>query len=101
MFANFALGRMYLRSDVERLLGRAVAMASETAQGTEVSLRQYARRHDVSIGDVVAMVLDGGLKAVRSDRSEPGLRAVRVLAHSRRRQVSERPIHQSRLRTSK
>lgn len=89
VFANFELGRMYLRSDVERLLGRAIGMASETAQGTTVSLRTYARRHDISIGDVVVMVLDGGLKAVRADCAEPGLRAIRVLAHSRRRREND------------
>lgn len=83
VFANFSLGRMYLRADVERLLGNILSMASRTAQGTTVSLRTYARRHALSIGDVVAMILEDRLVIVRENNTRPGLRAVRVLAHNR------------------
>ncbi|MFK3776908.1 TniQ family protein [Agrobacterium sp. NPDC089420] len=83
VFAHFSLGRMYLRTDVERLLGNVLSMASQTAQGTTVSLRTYARRHALSIGDVVAMILEDCLVIVRENNTRPGLRAIRVLAHNR------------------
>jgi hypothetical protein len=83
VFTNFALGRMYLRSDVERLLGNVVSMASQAAQGTTVSLRTYARKHALSIGEVVAIILEDRLVIVRENNTRPGLRAVRVLAHNR------------------
>ncbi len=82
-FSCFALGRMYLRSEVEGLVAALFAKAT-APQATSVSLRTYARRHGLSVADVVMLAVDGRIAVVRVDGDQPGLRTLRVVAGNRR-----------------
>jgi hypothetical protein len=86
-FSHFAMGRMYLRPEVEKVLESVRAKAA-TSESSSISLRTYARRHGVPLGEVFIKILDGRLPIVRGDERQPGLRSLGVAAKSRRRGTS-------------
>lgn len=82
-FSCFALGGMYLRSDVECLVAALFSKAT-TSQAASVSLRTYARRHGLSVADVLMLAMDGKIAVMQAERDQPGLRSLRVIAGNRR-----------------
>jgi hypothetical protein len=89
-FALFGPGMRYLRSDVERLVVEAKEAAT-AAEADTVSVRTFARRHELPIGDVLVQVMQGRLAAAHGTSNEPGLRSVRIVAPGRRRHASRLP----------
>ena len=89
-FALFGPGMRYRRSDVERLLVEAKEVAA-AAEPDTVSVRTFARRHKMPIGDVLVQVMQGRLAAAHGTSNELGLRSVRIVAPGRRRHASRLP----------
>lgn len=89
-FALFGPGMRYLRSDVERLVVEAKDAAAAGEPDT-VSVRTFARRHKMPIGDVLVRVMQGHLVAAHGTSNELGLRSVRIVAPGRRRHASRLP----------
>lgn len=86
-FPLFALGDMYLRTEVERMVGTLMA-AAPLSGVSGIALRTYARRNGITVGDVLVEALQGRLATVRSIGDRPGLRSVSILATTRRKRAA-------------
>ncbi|WP_375590800.1 TniQ family protein [Hoeflea alexandrii] len=76
-FAGFALARMFLKSEVEKVLSDMIAIASRV-QATSVSLRTFAKREGLAVSEVLAMILEGEIETLRVDEGQRGLSSIRV-----------------------
>ncbi|WP_165823724.1 TniQ family protein [Metarhizobium album] len=90
-FGHFALGRMFIRSEVEGFV-KEVLDKVPVRDVESVSLRSFGRRKGLSVDAVLIQALDGKIATVRA-ASCADLRAIRVVAESRRRLNSRSVVH--------
>jgi hypothetical protein len=82
-FSQFADGSMYLRKDIENVVGRMIRKATVSDSMT-ISIRTYARHNRMTVGNVLMCILDGQLAAARGCGKQRGLRNLRIVASNRR-----------------
>ena len=76
-FSDFALARMFLKSEVEEFVAAAIAKVS-SVPATSISIRTYARTKRLSVSEVLLRILDERIVAVRAGGDQAGLRSIRI-----------------------
>ncbi|UNK39133.1 TniQ family protein [Shinella sp. H4-D48] len=89
-FSQFADGSMYLRKDIENVVGRMIRKATVSDSMT-ISIRTYARHNRMTVGNVLMRILDGQLAAARGCGKQRGLRNLRIVASNRRQRSARLP----------
>ncbi len=72
-------GQRYLKSEIDELLGRLIALVKLEAPATRTHFRHYAKDHKLRRGDLAVSILRGELEVVAVDASKPGFEGLAII----------------------